>query len=289
MGARVKKVKNNRLAKNFHRTFIPEKQYLGAILKYAAESGPYDMQAIADATGIPTGKSSGKAIPTADYAIGMGLAKLQSTGEKKDKQQSIVLTNFGRAVYLGDRFLQEEMTQWIAHLYLCNREGGAELWYQMFWNGAETFGGEFGYDDFVRWVTTEVQAADAAKALSPTLRMYEESASFATCGAVASADGRIIRKKCPIEQTYMIGYAAAFADMLERAGKETKNQLTVEDLESVCGFRAVTGWALSESQQVLGLMEDKGLVSVDRHMQPWIVCFKQSVAQMWTRIYEEFI
>ena len=70
MGTRVKKVKNNRLAKNFHRTFIPEKQYLGAILKYAAESGPYDMQAIADATGIPTGKSSGKAIPTADYAIG---------------------------------------------------------------------------------------------------------------------------------------------------------------------------------------------------------------------------
>ncbi|WP_176015020.1 hypothetical protein [Victivallis sp. Marseille-Q1083] len=47
------KNKSKRLARNFHRTFIPEKQYLGALLKYAADNGELDMQAIADATGIP--------------------------------------------------------------------------------------------------------------------------------------------------------------------------------------------------------------------------------------------
>lgn len=289
MAAKVKKTKTDRLAKNFHLTFIPEKQYLGAILKYAANSGLYEIQAIADETGIPTGKSSGKAIPTADYAVGMGLARLQQFGEKKDKQYNIVLTNFGRAVYLGDRFLQEELTQWIAHLYLCNKTSGAELWYQLFWNGALVFGNDFLYDDFLKWMITETGANDAPKALSPTFRMYEESASFLSCGAVRLEGDRVLRRKAPVLDSYAIGYAAWISDFVERSGRPAENQLTVDDLENVCGFRSVTGWTLPESQRMLGLMEEKGLISIDRHMQPWIVCFKLSSAQLWTRIYEEFI
>jgi hypothetical protein len=289
MAAKSKKTKSERLAKNFHLTFIPERQYLGAMLKYAANSGFYEIHAIADETGIPTGKSSGKAIPTADYAVGMGLARLQQFGDKKDRQYSVVLTNFGRAVYLGDRFLQEELTQWIAHLYLCNKTTGAELWYQLFWNSAKSFGNDFSYDDFLKWVITETGAHDAAKALSPIFRMYEEAASFLTSGAVRLEESRVIRRKAPINDAYAIGYAGWLSDLIERSGRLTENQLTVDDLEDVCGFRSVTGWTLSESQQVLGHMEDKGLISIDRHMQPWIVCFKQSSAQLWTRIYEEFI
>lgn len=289
MAIRNKKPKTERLAKNFHLTFIPEKQYLGAMLKYAANSGLYEIMAIAEETGIPTGKSSGKAIPTADYAVGMGLARLQQVGEKKDKQFNIVLTNFGRAVYLGDRFLQEELTQWLAHLYLCNKTSGAEMWYQLFWNGASSFGNQFSYDDFIKWLTTETGANDSAKALSPTFRMYDEGASFLSCGAVRLDGDMVVRKKCPINAVYSIGYAAWLSDLIERSGRSTGNQLTVDDLEDTCGFRSVTGWTLSESQQVLGLMEDKGLITLDRHMQPWIVCFKYGSAQLWTRLYEEFI
>jgi len=185
MGGRTKQTGIDRLAKNFHRTFIPERQYLGAIIKYAADSGSYDIEAIADSTGIPTGKSSGKAMPTADYAVGMGLARLQSVGTGKEKRFDLILTNFGRAAYLGDRFLQEEMTQWLAHFHLCNQYKGAELWYQLFWNGSRTFGNTFGYEDFIRWLTTETRANDIGKALSPTLRMYAEPASFAVCGALS--------------------------------------------------------------------------------------------------------
>lgn len=289
MAVKSKKIKTERLAKNFHLTFIPEKQYLGSILSYAANSGLYEISAIAEGTGIPTGKSSGKAIPTADYSVGMGLARLQQVGEKKDKISTIQLTNFGRAVYLGDRFLQEELTQWIAHLYLCNKNKGAELWYQLFWNAAPAFGNEFRYDEFLKWMKAETGANDASKALSPTFRMYDESASFSICGAVHLKDGIVTRRKAPIDPTYAIGYAAWMADLIERSGRETKNQLTVDDLEEFCGFRSVTGWTLSESQQVLGLMENKGVISLDRHMQPWIVCFQYTSAQLWTRLYEEFI
>jgi len=51
---------NNRLPRNFHKTFVPERKHINAILKYAAKGGTGDIQAISEDTGIPTGSSSGK-------------------------------------------------------------------------------------------------------------------------------------------------------------------------------------------------------------------------------------
>ena len=286
--AENKKHNVKRLAKNFHRTFIPERQYLGALLRYAAGTGQYDLEAIAVATDIPTGKSSGKAMPTADYAIGMGLAKLIPDGDPKERRFLIGLTDFGRAVYLGDPFLQEEMTQWLAHLNLCNRQDGAELWYQLFWNGSSTFGMNFSYADFLSWAATEIHANDTGKAFSPLFRMYTETASFASCGAVEVDGDAVVRKLSPIDAAYSIGYAAWIAGRMETAGRPVQSQFTVDDVESVCGVRAVTGWSATEAGQVLQMMEDRGLVAIDRHMQPWIVSFRQGAAQLWSQIYEEF-
>lgn len=278
-----------RLAKNFHLTFIPERIHLGGMLKYAANSGVYDMNAIAEETGIPTGKSSGKAIPTANYAIGMGLVAMQPVGEKKDRKFVLTLTDLGRAVYLGDHFLQEELTQWLAHFYLCNKNTGADFWYQFFWNASSAFGGKFIYGDLIDWIKAETGAKDAEKAITPAIRMYSDLSSFATCGAVMVEHGIATRKPAPLNPSYAIGYAAWLSDLMEKSGLVTGHQTTVDDLENICGFRAVTSWSLKDSQDALSMMEDKGLVAVDRHMQPWIVTFKFASSQLWTRLYEEFI
>jgi len=52
----------SRLPRNFHKTFIPERQYLNSILRFAARGASGDIQKIAAETGIPTGTSSGKSI-----------------------------------------------------------------------------------------------------------------------------------------------------------------------------------------------------------------------------------
>ena len=123
--------KAERLAKNFHRTFIPERRYLGALLKYAADGGAYEIQKIADATGIPTGASSGKSMPTADYCRGMGLVSLVKA-VSKDVDPTLTLTPFGRTVFLEDKFFKEPFTQWLAHLRLCNEWRGADIFFVVF-------------------------------------------------------------------------------------------------------------------------------------------------------------
>jgi hypothetical protein len=273
------KNKSKRLARNFHRTFIPEKQYLGALLKYAADNGELDMQAIADATGIPTGSSSGKALPTADYCLAMHLVKVEDG--------RLALTFFGRAVLLEDKFFREALTQWIAHLYLCNKEDGAETWYQVFWNGKDILGDRFDQETLEKWICPMIGASDG-KSLGPTFRMYSDENSFQKCGAIKDFSGGWKREKAPIDSSFAIGYAAWMIDAIER-NKRAGGQITVDELEEFCGFRSITGWTLGESQQVLTMLEQKGIFSIDRHMHPWIVCSKTTSESLWKRLYEDFI
>ena len=69
-------VQNSRLSRNFHRTFKPERQYITSMLRFAASGAEGDAQAIAAATGIPTGASTGKVPAILDYCRGMGLVRL---------------------------------------------------------------------------------------------------------------------------------------------------------------------------------------------------------------------
>ena len=105
-----KKEVNTRLARNFHRTFKPERQYINDILKFAAEGRSGDAKSIADETGIPTGKSSGKVIPTIDYCRAMGLITTRRGNNSELKPE---LTDLGRVILREDPYLNTQIIQWI--------------------------------------------------------------------------------------------------------------------------------------------------------------------------------
>ena len=283
----VKKQKPDRLAKNFHRTFIPERQYLGELLKYAADGGAYEIRKIADATGIPTGASSGKAIPTADYCRGMGLVSL-SDPVSKDDDPMLSLTPFGRAVFLEDKFFKEPFTQWLAHLRLCNEWRGADTWFYLFCESTLVFGIRAAVDDVMKWISPQIGGKDPETAVSPTIRMYADEASFSACGAVVREKGEIVRMVAPIRDEFAVGYAAWLSESMELAGRGG-GQASVDELESQAGFRRISGWSQQEAQQVLEMLERKRLVEVDRHMHPWLVRFLYPSTTFWNRLYEDFL
>ncbi len=283
----AKKQKPDRLAKNFHRTFIPERQYLGQLLKYAADGGEYEIQKIADATGIPTGTSSGKSIPTADYCRGMGLVSIQKT-VSKDANPTLALTPFGRAIFLEDKFFKEPFTQWLAHLFLCNEWSGADTWFYLFCESTPVFGPRFSYDDMIKWISPQIGGKDPETALSPTIRMYADKASFGACAAIVHEKDELIRTSAPIHEEFAIGYAAWLSSCMERVGRGDA-QVTVGELENQAGFKRISCWSLPDSQRVLDLLERKRLAEIDRHMHPWIVRFLFPSSVLWSRLYEEFL
>ena len=278
----IKKVVSHRLARNFHRTFVPERQYLGALLKYAAGDAVVEMQLISEETGIPTGASSGKVMPTADYCRGMGLLTVLPGKEKRFQ-----LTSFGRTVLLEDPFFREPITQWIAHLQLCHHLHGAEVWYQTFCQGATVLGQMFTRDSLDSWLATAMHVT-SQNLIGPLVRMYEDDASFGLSAVLTSDKTLIRRNRAPLDHVYAYGYGAWICSLIDDAGRNGA-QITVDELEMKCGWRSIAGWNLKESHDVLGMLEQKQILVVDRQMNPWIIQSRSSAESLWRRLYDNLI
>ena len=201
----VKKLSHNRLPRNFHQSFKPERHYIAAMLRFAASGKEGNLQFIATETGIPTGTKSGKVPAILDYCRGMGL--IQLTGEERSANKRPDLTSFGRAVFLEDPFLKTDITQWIAHLNLCSSQVGADIWYHTFFSGTPSLGFKFERSKLESYLGNYFGVGRTGL-IGPMIGMYEDEAAFRICGALSEKSGIIIRKPAPIGEEYGYPYGA---------------------------------------------------------------------------------
>jgi len=276
-----------RLSRSFHQTFIPERQYISALLKFAAKGGQGDIQVISECTGIPTGQYSGKVSPILDYCRGMGLISLSSNGGKPRTIKCPVLTPFGRVVLLEDPFLKEPVTQWIAHFQLCSPLTGADVWNKTFFEGLHILGMEFKRDRLEEYLAMSYNVSPG-RLIGPLVRMYEDESSFSACGALSEKNGIVRRSPAPISDEFAYGYGAWLIHLIE-VHFPGLNQITVTELEKVSGWRSIPGWSALDSQRALDYIEKKGLISVDRHMSPWLIRRSEDSSQAWAMIYNDLI
>jgi len=276
---------HSRLPRNFHRTFKPERQYITAMLRFAASRVEGDQQAIAAATGIPTGTSSGKAPAILDYCRGMGLIKL--AGKERSAVKRPELTPFGRSVLLEDPFLKVSVSQWIAHLNLCSPLMGADVWYQTFFPGTQSLGMNFERKKLESHLSI-VYGVDKAGLIGPLIGTYEDDAAFRLCGVLSTSSATVIRKAAPLTDEFGYGYGAWILQLI--TDHFPKNgQVTTTELDAQAGWRTIPGWDVGSHQRVLELVERKGLLEVDRHMEPWLLRPKASAEATWKRIYDDLL
>lgn len=197
------------------------------------------------------------------------------------------LTPFGRVVLLEDPYLKAEITQWIAHLNLCGEENGAEVWYQTFWNGTARLGPVFERDHLEDWLVSICETKSGGL-IGPLISMYQEDASFARCGALLESGKQISRRTMPVRSDCAWGYTAWILSTMERIVHHGE-QTTIPQLEKACGWRMLTGWSLADTERVFILVERKGALSIDRHMQPWILRAKMPASEAWRLLYSDMI
>lgn len=272
-----------RLPRSFHKTFKPERQYIGAMLKFASTGRQGDSQEIASATGIPTGTSTGKVPAILDYCRAMGL--LQLTGTDRSAVKKPQLTSFGRVVLLEDPFLKTPITQWIAHLNLCSPISGADVWYQTFFAGLPALGMSFDRIQLELYLSS-VYGIPPAGIVGPMIGMYEDDAAFHVCGALTEDSGHIVRKQAPVSDEFGFGYGAWLLEQISNHFPAI-GQVSVTDLDRKAGWRTIPGWDIVSHQRALELVERKGIVEVDRHMEPWLLRPSMPTASAWKRIYDD--
>jgi hypothetical protein len=276
---------HSRLPRNFHKTFKPERQYIHAMLRFAASGREGDSQEIAAATGIPTGASSGKVPAILDYCRGMGLIQLAGADRSAIKKPD--LTPFGRIVLLEDPFLKLGVSQWIAHLNLCGPLNGADVWYQTFFAGSQSLGMTFEREKLESHLGL-VYGVEKSGLIGPVIGTYEDDASFKTCGALSETSGTVRRKMAPVTEEMALGYGAWVLQLMGTHFPKLR-QIPITDLDGVAGWRTIPGWDISSLQRALEMMVRKGAVEVDRHMEPWLIAPATGVEQAWKRIYDDLL
>jgi hypothetical protein len=253
------------------------------MLRFAASGREGTFQEIAEVTGIPTGTSSGKVPAILDYCLGMGLVRL--TGPDRSSVKKPDLTAFGRVVLLEDPFLKLSVSQWIAHLNLCNPLTGADVWYQTFFGGTQSLGMTFERTALESYLHL-IYGVRKGGLIGPLVGTYEDDAAFRVCGALAETSGVIRRKAAPVSQEMVRGYGAWILDLLARHFPNAR-QVPLTEFDSVAGWHTIPGWDVSQLQRALELLVRKGMLDVDRHMEPWLIAPAADAGRAWQSIYDD--
>ena len=275
-----------RLSRNFHRTFKPERQYINAMLKFAAAGKSGELKAISAETGIPMGESSGKAPAILDYCRGMGLIRLSPQSPASVKIPE--LTPFGRIVLLEDPFLKETITQWIAHFNLCSPKTGAETWYQVFFTGVQNLGPHFTRDQLKSHLQLIFNTQSQKKLIGPLIGMYEDESAFKVCGALYSDNNTIYRAPAPVLDELARGYGAWMLQLIYDYFPGL-HQISSTDLDKTAGWKTIPGWSVSSSIDLLQILEQKAMISVDRQMDPGLIQPTIMPEEAWRSVYTDMI
>ncbi|MDQ5910632.1 MAG: hypothetical protein QG599_2729 [Pseudomonadota bacterium] len=289
---------------NLPQTFLPERRLLAKLLSFIADQGGGDKEAISAATGIPTGKSTGKVEPMIRYVQGMGLAN----AEKAASQWRLSLTPLGEIVQREDPFLSEPVTIWLLHLMLCRRcgrstpaRGIADAWFALFADSGFRLGPCF---TPAAWLDVLIerhgQKAYLFSLASIVLRSYLEASSLA-CAPVALSpltvegnppgrfqDQGIIRQSAPVEKRFFPAYAAAFyLNWDELFNAET--QLALDEFADQSRFFTVLGWDDIAISRWLDWMADQGILQIDRHTGTPILLRLRETVSIIARVYCELV
>ena len=281
---------------NFPQTFLPDRRLLGALLPAAAQSCDGDKEAIGSATGIPTGKSTGKVEPMIRYALGMGLISAEKTGD----YWRLNLTPLGAIVQREDPFLSEPVTLWLLHLMLSRRcghgtpaMGVADAWFALFAEGWFRLGSRFTqaeYLDFLRARHGEKRYLKSLSGLVP--RMYAEAGSFAAIGALTLDDSAdhplLVRTAASAESPFFPAYAAYLYLLWdERHGDD--RQLAFADFARDTHLTALLGWNETQIRRWLDWMADNGLVKIDRYTGDAVLLRLQETGAVVNALYRELV
>ncbi len=265
---------------NFHKTFIPERRLIGAILEYAARGKDGNYQQIADETGIPMGKSTGKVPAILDYARGMGLVQLETENTAIKEPR---LTPFGVAVYKHDKYLGDDIIQWLVHMNLCRGDIGAKVWHEVFAKGRSVIGSSFSTEQLENYLCGLFGMG--RNRTGPLVSAYLQDAALQRAGVLTVNNKIVIRHKAPIAESFALAYSAHILALLE-AYFTDEGQITFTQFNDVTKWFDICLWSDSDLELVFSFIEQIGYISVDRQMRPWLIEPMAKSTEIWHLIWE---
>ena len=259
-------------------TFFCERQSISQIIDLAATGYKGSIQDISKITGIPTGRSSGKVKPHIDYAKGMGLIESQL-----DKGiYELLLTPFGKIVKKSDPFLEESITQWLAHANLCDPIDGASTWTTIFTN----------------WTTNECRSESLIASITnlpriklrPLFQMYERKESFGKIGALRREREDLFRVPATVSYEWNKGFAALTLSLLERYfHSDERKQISIPEFIQVTKLPSRFHWQVDDFTRLIQNLASLGYIKISNLVDPPVIQSLISSELVWGTIYDDIV
>ena len=246
---------------NFHQTFPPAFEHIGRLLELADKGITLDKYEISDATGIPTGKSTGKVEPHIDYAIMMGLLK----DLPKEKQKyTLEKTELGREILLQDMGINEEVSQLLSHIHLTSKVTGAFLWWNIVRDILPRYRG-----DVLNTVFSDelLKRYDKPVNTGPFFSSYKNS--FTSFKLINQENDRL--RSFSLRYNPDLRYVYAYALLYEwECLYEFRNEISSIELEEL-KFSTIFAWNNESEFEALQVIADLGIIRLNRQLVPYTI------------------
>lgn len=250
---------------NFHQSFPVTIDYLGKLLSLPEANSGYTKEEIAEKTGIPTGKSSGKVVPHIQYAKYCNLLDY----EVKKGKYKLKLTELGKLIKIEDNKISEEITLEIILYFLSSKNIGADQWYYIM---RELLGQKNLTEDFIQTMLKKRYGLDKKILLGPVKNTYINN----NTNYIASDKEIFLCYKKPSKEKV---YAYAYTLITEIENEYLFNgrrEIIIEELD-ILKWREGHLLSLQDSNKVLNWLEEKGILRMNKQLNPTtIICLKNS-------------
>jgi hypothetical protein len=271
------------LPPSFHETFFPDRRHLAALLKLAKGGYQGSLDTISAATGIPTGKFSGKVLPHLKYAHAMGITTAPAAS---DGGYTLELTTLGRLLAVEDPLLHEPLTQLILHLLLSRPIGGATAWHVFFGRSRIALGRTATVAATSSFLIQEL--GNSSSLPGPLFSTYREEASLARTGMLTINKDVFMRGALPSVEEFYWAYAHCWLLYWEQTTPEVQ-QLPLSELEDRCGFVEGSGWTDQAFEDFLAWTTAQGITRVDRQSGTPLIMKTKRSEELSARIYSDLL
>ncbi len=273
---------------DFHQTFKPERTCLCNLLTSISDCTGKNAQEISKITGIPTGKSSGKVVPSIYYLNYMGLIESRVI----DSRYELDCTELGNKIMEEDPGITEDLTLLLMHSMLTRMTRGAELWAFIINTMLPMHNGFIKKETF----ENELELRYGKKVnVSPFNGTY--TGLFEHLNLVSISDEGYKQNKHLYNDEFIFLYGLVlyeyWDEWLREMSTSEKELNMASDIEITAAqlwetkFRYPFGWSEQEEYYALERLHDKGIIALNRQMVPFVVRKAMTKEELIEELYSE--
>ena len=233
-------------------------------------------------TGIPMGERSGKVIPHIEYSKFMGLIEYV----KQDANTFLLnLTELGKTVLDEDPGIREKLTILLLNSMLLRETEGAPIWDSMFGKVLPKYHGKISIDDAIAELNVIYENKITKKNFAPFSNSYEDMFSSLGYFKQTTDDNLELSYLPKVDSDFVYLYCfillaywdEIFANRLEITANEF----------SELNFGNKLNCDRQTEYKILELINDKGLIRLNRQMNPYTIMRLTSKDELIHNLYSE--